>query len=82
VDQATARRVLEAVQNKGYYPNTHARSLVSGKSRMVGLIVSDITNPFFPEIVQGFEEAATAKGYDILIGSTGYDFGALAEGVR
>jgi len=54
--------VLEAVKIKGYYPNTHARSLVSGKSRMVGLIVSDITNPFFPEIVQGFEEAALSKG--------------------
>lgn len=82
VDPATARRVLEAVQSKGYYPNTHARSLVSGKSRMVGIIVSDITNPFFPEIVQGFEEAAMAKGYDILIGSTGYDLGRMAHCVR
>lgn len=82
VDPATARRVLDAVQSKGYYPNTHARSLVSGKSRMVGLIVSDITNPFFPEIVQGFEEAAMAKGYDILIGSTGYDLGRMAHCVR
>jgi DNA-binding LacI/PurR family transcriptional regulator len=82
VDPATARRVLEAVKIKAYYPNTHARSLVSGKSRMVGLIVSDITNPFFPEIVQGFEEAALSKGYDILIGSTGYDLGRMAHCVR
>ena len=73
---------MEAIQSRGYFPNGHARSLVSGKSRLLGLIVSDITNPFFPEIVQGFEEAAIGKGYDILIGSTGYDLTRMALCVR
>jgi len=82
VDPATARRVMDVVNRKGYYPNTHARSLVSGKSRLLGLIVSDITNPFFPEIVQGFEEAAIGGGYDILIASTGYDSARMAICVR
>ncbi|MGC2298955.1 MAG: substrate-binding domain-containing protein, partial [Acidobacteriaceae bacterium] len=52
---------------------TQARALVSGRSRLLGLIVSEITNPFFPELIQGFEEIAVENGYEILIGSTNYD---------
>ena len=51
-------------------------------SRIVGLIVSDITNPFFPELVKGFEEAATEKGYEVLLSNTGYDSLRMANGVR
>jgi LacI family transcriptional regulator len=40
---------------------------------MLGLIVSEITNPFFPELVQEFENLAVAQGYEVLIGSTNYD---------
>ena len=54
-------------------PNTQARALVSGRSRMLGLIVSEITNPFFPELVQEFENLAVAQGYEVLIGSTNYE---------
>jgi LacI family transcriptional regulator len=54
-------------------PNTQARALVSGRSRLLGLIVSEITNPFFPELIQGFEDVAVEHGYEILIGSTNYD---------
>jgi LacI family transcriptional regulator len=57
----------------GYLPNTQARALVSGRSRMLGLIVSEITNPFFPELVQEFENLAVAQGYEVLIGSTNYE---------
>jgi len=48
------------------YPNTQARALVSGRSRIFGLIVSEITNPFFPELIQGFEDIAVEHGYEIL----------------
>ena len=41
--------------------------------RLLGLIVSDITNPFFPELIQGFEQVAVEHGYEILIGSTNYE---------
>ena len=73
VDRQLARRVLRVVQELGYFPNTHARSLVSGRSRIVGLIISEIVNPFVPEIVQAFEEIAFQHGYEILLGSIGHD---------
>jgi DNA-binding LacI/PurR family transcriptional regulator len=73
VDPELARRVWKAVEEVGYLPNTQARALVSGRSHMLGLIVSEITNPFFPELVQEFETLAVGQGYEVLIGSTNYD---------
>ena len=72
VDPELAERVWRAIEEVGYLPNTQARALVSGRSRMLGLIVSEITNPFFPELVQEFENLAVAQGYEVLIGSTNY----------
>jgi DNA-binding LacI/PurR family transcriptional regulator len=73
VDPRLASRVWKAVKELNYFPNTQARALVSGKSKLLGLIVSGITNPFFPELIQEFEDEAIARGYDILLGSTNYD---------
>jgi LacI family transcriptional regulator len=73
VDPELAKRVWKAVDEVGYVPNTQARALVSGRSRILGLIVSEITNPFFPELVQEFENLAVAQGYEVMIGSTNYD---------
>jgi len=73
VDPVLAERVWKAIEEVGYLPNTQARALVSGRSRMLGLIVSEITNPFFPELVQEFENLAVAQGYEVLIGSTNYE---------
>jgi LacI family transcriptional regulator len=73
VDPELAKRVWQAIEEVGYLPNTQARALVSGRSRMLGLIVSEITNPFFPELVQEFENLAVAQGYEVLIGSTNYE---------
>jgi len=73
VDPELAERVWKAVEEVGYLPNTQARALVSGRSRMLGLIVSEITNPFFPELVQEFENLAVAQGYEVFIGSTSYE---------
>jgi DNA-binding LacI/PurR family transcriptional regulator len=70
VNPALARRVWKAVRELGYYPNTQARGLVSGRSRIFGLIVSVLTNPFFPEIVQVFESHAVQNHYEILLAST------------
>jgi LacI family transcriptional regulator len=72
VDPALAERVWRAINEVGYLPNTQARALVSGRSHMLGLIVSEITNPFFPELVQEFENLAVTQGYEVLIGSTNY----------
>jgi LacI family transcriptional regulator len=73
VDPVLAARVWKAVEELNYFPNTQARALVSGRSRLLGLIVSEITNPFFPELIQEFENVAVERGYEILIGSTNYD---------
>ena len=73
VDPELAKRVWKAVEEVGYVPNPQARALVSGRSHILGLIVSEITNPFFPELVQEFENLAVAQGYEVMIGSTNYD---------
>src|SRR5258706_5311040 len=70
VDAQLAKRVWKIVDELGYYPNTQARALVSGRSRIFGLIVSEITNPFFPEIVQAFEDIAVQHNYELLLPST------------
>jgi len=82
VDPETARRVRLAVEELRYFPNSQARSLVSGRSRILGLIVSDITNPFFPELVKGFEHIAVHHGYEIMVSSTDYDSVRMAMCVR
>jgi len=73
VDPKTAQRVWKAVEELNYFPNSQARSLVSGRSRILGLIVSDITNPFFPELLKGFEDLCIEHDYEILVSSTNYD---------
>ena len=82
VDPELARRVWKAVKEVGYVPNTQARALVSGRSRIFGLIVSEITNPFFPEIVQGFEDVAVLHNYEILTSSTVHDPKRMALAMR
>jgi len=77
-----SRRVWRVIEELGYYPNTQARALVSGRSRIFGLIVSEITNPFFPEIVQGFEDIAVQHNYEILTTSTVHDSKRVALSVR
>jgi LacI family transcriptional regulator len=82
VDPRLARRVWKVVNEVGYYPNKLASGLVSGKSRVFGLIVSEITNPFFPEIVQTFENLAVGNNYEILLTSTVHDPKRMELSVR
>jgi LacI family transcriptional regulator len=77
-----AKRVWKAIEELGYYPNRSARTLVSGRSRVFGLIVSEITNPFFPEIVQTFETLAVDQHYEILLTSTIHDPKRMELAVR
>ena len=82
VDAQLAKRVWKAIDELGYYPNRQARALVSGRSRVFGLIVSEITNPFFPEIVQTFETLAVEQHYEILLTSTIHDPKRMELAVR
>jgi LacI family transcriptional regulator, galactose operon repressor len=82
VDPQLAKRVWKVVDELGYYPNRQARALVSGRSRIFGLIVSEITNPFFPEIVQSFEDMAVQHNYELLLTSTVHDPKRMEISVR
>ncbi len=82
VDPRLAKRVWKVVDQLGYRPNVQARALVSGRSHILGLVVSEITNPFFPEIVQAFENLAVEHGYEILLVSTVHDSKRMDLSVR
>jgi DNA-binding LacI/PurR family transcriptional regulator len=82
VNPEIAKRVWEVIHQLDYFPNTQARALVSGRSKIFGLIVSEITNPFFPELIQGFEDIAVEHGYEILVSSTNYDPKRMSHCIR
>ncbi|HXG83663.1 MAG TPA: LacI family DNA-binding transcriptional regulator, partial [Pyrinomonadaceae bacterium] len=82
VSDAVRERVLKAIELHDYYPNAHARSLASGSSRILGLVISDIANPFFPELVKSIEAAAFEHGYDVVLSNTNYDAERTAHYVR
>lgn len=82
VKPGTAEKVRRAVRELGYYPNTQARALALGKSRMFGLIISDIVNPFFPEVVKSFEFAAIQSGYEVIVANTDYSSERMGVCVR
>jgi len=73
VTPETKERVQRAIEQLKFYPNTWARALGSGRSHLYGLIISDITNPFFPELVKSFEDVAVQFGQEVLIANTNYD---------
>ncbi len=67
VSDETRERVRRAIEELGYQPNQLARSLTQGRTRTIGIVVPDITNPFFPEIVRGAEDAAWEAGYTVAL---------------
>src|SRR5437868_15442851 len=73
VGRTTRELVLSTVKRLGYFPNVHARHLASRDSRTLGIIVSDIENPFFPEVIKSFEILARQLGYDAILSDTSYD---------
>ena len=73
VGRSTHRLVLSTVRKLGYIPKVHARHLASRDRRTLGIIVSDIENPFFPEVIKSFESRAQQLGYDAILSDTNYD---------
>lgn len=69
----TRARVLKAIKDLNYYKNTSARLLVRGYSDALGLIISDIENPFFPQLIKGFEQACQAEHLELVLGMTNYE---------
>ncbi len=73
VGRETRRLVLSTVKRLGYIRDVHARHLASRDRRTLGIIVSDIENPFFPEVIKSFEIRARQLGYDVILSDTNYD---------
>jgi DNA-binding LacI/PurR family transcriptional regulator len=82
VSDEVRARVLKAIELHHYYPNAHARSLASGSSRILGLVISDIANPFFPELVKSIEAAAFEHNYDVVLSNTNYEAERASHYVR
>src|SRR5512140_1242573 len=73
VHEETRKRVLEVAERLNYRPNRVARGLVTGRSHTLGLIVSDIRNPFFAEVARGAEDAARASQCDLVLCNSDLD---------
>lgn len=70
VNEVTRLRVLRVIRSLGYRPSLIARALVSGRSQTIGLLVSDITNPFYPQLAKSIEQEARKHGYALVICNT------------
>lgn len=70
VSEDRRRRVLEAIEELGYRRNAIAQSLRASRTKTLGVIIPDVSNEFYSEIVRGVEDAARAKSYNILLCST------------
>lgn len=73
ISATTRERVLAAATTLGYRPNLAARTLVSGRSQAVAVLVHDISDPYFSEIVRGIEDVASVQQYMVLVSSTDRD---------
>jgi LacI family transcriptional regulator len=82
VSDVTREKVQRAIQKFNYHPNAHAQMLARGRSNMIGLLVSDISNPFFPEIIKSIEAAVFAAGFHLILLNTNYQPERAIEYVR
>ncbi|MCC6370618.1 MAG: LacI family DNA-binding transcriptional regulator [Bacteroidia bacterium] len=70
ISQKTQTLVLDAISKLNYAPNKFAKSLRTGKSYFIGLIVSDLANPFYSKIAKSIEEVVSAEGYNLMVCSS------------
>ncbi|HLJ46250.1 MAG TPA: LacI family DNA-binding transcriptional regulator [Bryobacteraceae bacterium] len=82
VKNSTRARVMKAIAELRYHPNLHARNLAGGKSRTVGVIVSNMENPFFFDIYKEVESQAHLRGYEVLVANTDYSSEQLVNSIR
>ena len=82
VKSSTRARVMKAVLELKYHPNLHARSLAGGRSRTVGVIVSNLDNPFFLDVYRAVEMDCHTRGYELVVANTLYRSEQLAASTR
>ncbi len=70
VREDTREKVLKAIEELGYVPNSMARSLVIKKTATIGLVISDVTNPFFTTVARGVEDTAITKHFTVILCNT------------
>src|SRR2546422_8078672 len=73
---ATRERVLAAAKELGYQPNPAARSLITGKTGNIGIVVPDLSNPFYPGVVRGIQLRAHQAGYAVFLADSNEDTNA------
>ncbi len=73
ISDETRRSVLAIAKELNYHLNAHASNLAKRSSNLFGLVISEIANPFFPEVIRSFESAATARGFEMRLFNTEYD---------
>lgn len=71
VSEKTKQKVTQAIEELGYFPSAVARGLASRKSKIVGIVFSDISNPFFTSVYKGIESFLTEQGYELTLANTG-----------
>lgn len=67
VTEKTRQQVLRAVSELDFQPNAYARSLGQKNTQTIALVVPDLSNPFFPELARGVEDAASEAGYNLIL---------------
>lgn len=73
MSEETKKRIERVIRETGYKPSVVARSLNSKNTKLIGVLIGDITNSFSNQIVKGIEEAAHKSGYQVIIGNSNYD---------
>lgn len=73
VKPETKEKVLKAMRELDYHQNLLARGLATGRTHTIGLLITDIKNPFYPELIEGIEEVAFNNNYNIFLCNTNYE---------
>ncbi|MGF7059754.1 LacI family DNA-binding transcriptional regulator [Brassicibacter mesophilus] len=82
VSEDTRKKVLEAMRELDFVPNSVARSLAMNKTSTIGLVIPNILNPLYPKIAKGVEDVVYKKGYNILLSNTEYDISREKESIE
>ena len=82
VSDAKIIRIRKAIEELDYHPNIFARSLSSGNSKIIGVLIPELGNPFYSPIIDGIEEVASLNGYSIILERNNYDRTRLLNDLR
>jgi LacI family transcriptional regulator len=82
INSKTKSRILKIAEKLGYFPNSIAKALYTKKTFTIGLVVSDITNPFYSSVIRGVKSILIKSGYNIFLCDTDYDFNLAYSSIK